>query len=120
MLFKKKKKVTAPAAPKPSAVYSYPQTQNYRGFKRIKLSSYGYQPAQDGIAALSGADLSNATITISVILDEYPRAVVSVGPHVVGTIWKRNFDQFGALLDGRVSAVRLEINDGDSYLFYKA
>ena len=88
MLFKKKK----PTAPTPSAVFNYPQTKNYRGFKRIKLSSYGHQPALDGIAALSDADLSDATITINVFVDDNPRAVVSVGQHEVGTIWKRSFD----------------------------
>lgn len=115
MLFKKKK----PTAPTPSAVFNYPQTKNYRGFKRIKLSSYGYQPALDGIAALSGSDLSDATITITVFVDENPRAVVSVGQFEVGTIWQHSFNQFGALLDGKVSAVRLEIRDGESFLFYK-
>jgi hypothetical protein len=115
MLFKKKK----PTAPEPDAVFTYPQTKNYRGFKRIKLTSYGYQPAQDGIAALSGSDLSDATITIAVFVDEYPRAVVSVGQYEVGTIWQHSFNQFGTLLDGKVSAVRLEIRDGESFLFYK-
>lgn len=115
MLFKKKK----PTAPKPSAVFTYPQTKNYRGFKRIKLSSYGHQPALDGIEALSGSDLSDATITINVFVDDNPRAVVCVDQYEVGTIWKRSFDQFGALLGGKVSAVRLEIRDGESFLFYK-
>lgn len=116
MLFKKKKKT----APKPDAVFTYPQTKNYRGFKRIKLTSYGYQPAMNGIAAVSKMDLTDATIDILLVTKtDSPYAIVKVGPHHVGTIWKRNFDQFGALLDGRVSAVRLEINDGDSYLFYK-
>lgn len=116
MLFKKKK----PTAPKPDAVFSYPQTKNYRGFKRIKLTSYGYQPAQDGIAALSGVDLTDATIDI-LMVDKpgSPYAIVKVGPHHVGTIFSSNFDQFGALLSGKVTAVRLEIRDGESFLFYK-
>jgi len=116
MLFKKKK----PTAPEPDAVFTYPQTKNYRGFKRIKLTSYGYQPAQDGIAALSGVDLANATIDI-LMMDKpgSPYAIVKVGPHHVGTIFKSNFDQFGALRDGKVSAVRLEIRSGESFLFYK-
>jgi hypothetical protein len=45
--------------------------------------------------------------------------VVCVGQYEVGTIWKRSFDQFGALLGGKVTAVRLEIRDGESFLFYK-
>ena len=92
MLFKKKK----PTAPKPDAVFTYPQTKNYRGFKRIKLSSYGYQPALDGIAALSGTDLTGATITITVFTDDNPRAVVSEGQYEVGAIWKHSFNQWTA------------------------
>lgn len=115
-LFRRKPKATAP---KPDAVYSYPQTQNYRGFKRIKLSSYGYQPALDGIRALADADLSDATIKISIYEDESPRGMVSVGTHEVGTIWRHSFDQFGALKNGKISALHLEIRDGEPYLFYK-
>ena len=117
MLFGKKKKQTAPAA-EPVAVYTYPQTKNYRGFKRYKLSSYGYEPAQVGIKWLSGSDLSDATITMSIFMD-YPRATFSVDGNVVGAIWEHSFDNFPALRDGKVSAVRLEIRDGDAYIFYK-
>ncbi len=116
MLFKKKK----PTAPNPDAVFTYPQTKNYRGFKRIKLTSYGYKPAQDGIAAVSKMDLTDATIDILLVTKtDSPYAIVKVGPHHVGTIFSSNFDHFGALLDGKVSAVRLEVRDGESYLFYK-
>lgn len=116
MLFRKKKK---PTAPQPDMVYTYPQTENYRGFKRYKLSSYGHQPAQDGIRALTGVDLTDSRITVSVFGGDSPRAVISVGQHEVGTIWKHSFDKFTTLKSGKISAIRLEIRDGDSYLFYK-
>lgn len=116
-LFNKKKK-TAPA-PTPSAFYIYNQTENYRGFKRIKLSSYGYEPALDGIRALTDVDLTDAEIKISIFDGDSPRAVVSVGKHEVGTIWQHSFDKFHALRSGKVEAVRLEIRDGESLLFYK-
>lgn len=114
MLFRKK-----PKKEKPTAVFSYAQAEHYKGFKRIKLSSYGYQPALDGIRRLADADLSGAEIKISVFGGDSPRAVVSVGKDIVGTIWKHSFDKFSALKNGKVSAVRLEIRDGDAYLFYK-
>ena len=117
-LFNFGKKKTS-SDPKPDAVYTYLQTENYRGFKRIKLSSYGYKPAEDGIRALDGKGLSGSEIKISVFLDEYPRAVVNIGKHEVGTIWKRSFDKFDAVKNGKIDAVRLEIRDGDSYLLYK-
>ena len=114
MLFKKK-----PKQEKPDAFFVYTQTENYRGFKRIKLSSYGYKPAEDGIRALADADLTGADIKISIYGGDSPRAVFSVGKHEVGTIWKRSFDKYTALKNGKISAVRLEIRDGESYLFYK-
>lgn len=116
MLFGKKKKSTAP---QPDVVYTYPQTENYRGFKRYKLSSYGYQPAQDGIRALTGVDLTGSRIAVSIFNDDSPRAVISVDKHVVGTIFDYSFDKFSALKNGKITAIRLEIRDGDSYLFYK-
>ena len=114
MLFKKK-----PKQEKPDVFYVYTQTENYKGFKRIKLSSYGHQAALDGIHRLADADLSGAEIKISVFGGDSPRAVVSVGKDIVGTIWKHSFDKFNAMKSGKVDAVRLEIRDGESYLFYK-
>lgn len=114
MLFKKK-----PKQEKPEKFYIYNQTENYRGFKRIKLSSYGYKPTEDGIRALADADLTGAEIKMSIFGGEYPRAVVSVGKHEVGTIWEHSFDKFPALKSGKISALRLEIRDGSAYLFYK-
>ena len=112
MLFFKKK-------PKPAASYTYTQAEDYKGFKRLKLSSYGHEPAEAGIRALSDADLTGAKIKIDIFEDDYPRAVFSVGKHEVGTIWKRSFDKYTALKNGKISAIRLEIRDGESYLFYK-
>ena len=114
MLFKKK-----PKQEKPEAFYVYTQAENYRGFKRIKLSSYGHKPAEDGIRALADADLTGADIRISIYGGDSPRAAVSVGSHEAGTIWKHSFDKFASLRNGKVTAVRLEIRDGESYLFYK-
>ena len=112
MLFKKK-----PKKEKPAAIYEYTQAENYKGFKRYKLSSYGHQAALDGIQALSDADLTGANINISVYDGEYPRAVVTVNNHEIGTIWKDSFDKFNAIKTGKLAAVRVEIRDRDSYLF---
>ena len=114
MLFKKK-----PKQEKPDVFYVYTQTENYKGFKKIKLSSYGYQPSLDGIRRLADADLSGTEIKISIYGGDSPRAVVSVDKDIAGTIWQHSFDKFSALKNGRMSAVRLEIRDGDAYLFYK-
>ena len=113
MLFRKK-----PKKEKPIAVFSYTQAEHYRGFKRIKLSSYGYAPALDGIKALADADLSGSRIEVSIFGGDSPHAVVSVGSHELGTVWDR-YDAFDALRSGKVAAVRVDIRDGDAYLFYK-
>lgn len=113
MLFRKK-----PKKEKPAAVFGYTQAERYRGFKRIKLSSYGHAPAMNGIRALADADLSGAVITVSIFGGDSPRAVVSIGSHELGTVWDR-YDAFDALRSGEVAAVRVEVRDEDAYLFYK-
>ena len=114
MFFRKKKE------PVPDAAFTYPQSENYRGFKRIKLSSYGYKQAEDGIQALTGKDLAGSDVKLSIYMDDSPRAMVSVNGTAVGTIWKHSFDKFTTLKNGKIAAVRVEIRDGESYLFYKA
>ena len=114
MFFRKKKE------PVPDVAFTYPQSEHYRGFKRIKLSSYGYKPAEDGIQALTGKDLAGSKIKISIFMDDAPRAMVSVNGTAVGTIWKHSFDKFTTLKNGKIAAVRVEIRDGESCLFYKA
>lgn len=114
MFFRKKKE------PAPDVAFTYTQSENYRGFKRIKLSSYGYKPAEDGIQALTGKDLAGSDIKLSIYMDDSPRAMVSVNGTAVGTIWKHSFDKFTSLKNGKITAVRVEIRDGESYLFYKA
>lgn len=115
MFFRKKKK-----EPTPDVAFTYPQSEHYRGFKRIKLSSYGYKPAEDGIRALTGKDLAGSDVKLSIYMDDSPRAMVSVNGTTVGTIWKHSFDKFTTLKNGKIAAVRVEIRDGESYLFYKA
>lgn len=103
----------------PETSYTYKQSEDYQGYKRIKLSSYNYKPAQDGIRALSGKDLTGSTIKITVVSKPgAPYATVMVGKHIVGTIFKTSFDKFTSLKNGKVDGIRLEIQDGDSYLFY--
>lgn len=116
MLFKKKK-----TEPKPRVVSSheYIQSNTYRGYKRQKLSSYGYQPALEGISALSGLDLTGANIRLDYINDEYKCVQVYVGPHLAGTIWDYSCANFADIIGGKVASVRVEIRDGESYLFYK-
>ena len=115
MLFKKKTK-----SGYPETTYKFTQAEDFRGFKRIKLSSYGYAPAQDGIRAVSAMDLTGKEIQLVVVdKPKEPYVVVLVGKHHVGTIFKHNFDKFSSLKAGKVSAARLEIRDGDAYLFCK-
>lgn len=101
------------------ASYTYIQAEHWRGFKRLRLSSYGYEPAEQGIAALSGKDLTGAAITLRVFGGNHVRANVLVDNHEIGTVWDYSFDQFAALRDGKINGARVEIRDGVSYLFYR-
>lgn len=117
MIFDKLKKQTAPTA---AISYKYIQSDNYRGFKRLRLTAYGYAPAMKGVKAVSKMDITGAEITINIIGGEHTRAEVYVGRHHVGTIWKQAFDEFSIFKNGKVQAVRVEIRNGnESYLFYK-
>ena len=114
MLFKKK-----PTLAKPNHFFDYTQAAGRNGLKHIKLSSYGYKPALDGISALSGKDLTGANIKLSVFGGDSPRIVVSIGKHHVGTIWKDSFDRFNDAKNGKIITVAVEISNGESYLYYK-
>lgn len=104
----------------PETTYTFTQTENYKGFKRIKLTSYGYEPAQAGIKAVSKMDLTGKDISIIVVdKPSSPYAIVKVGKHHIGTIFKNSFSDFSKLKTGKVSAVRVEIRDGESFIFYK-
>ena len=117
MLFKKKKEPHE----YPTLERAYIQSDNYRGFKRVKLSSYGYAPAQEGIKALTGTNLSGYEIrTILVDKPDSPYLIVMVGKNHVGTLFGSSFDGLNLFRNGSIKAVRLEIRDGDAYLFYKA
>lgn len=116
MFFKKKK--TEPTL-NVFCSYEYIQSDTYRGYKRQKLSSYAYEPAMQGVAALSGKDLTGANIRLDFINDEYPRVLVYVGPHLAGSIWDYNCDHFADIIGGNVSSVRVEVRGSESYLFYK-
>lgn len=113
------KKKNIPSSPKPLVAYTYKQSATNDGFRRIKLSSHGYQPAMDGILALAGADLTNADITVNIFGGDSPRGVVVVDGHEVGTIWETSFDKFKQLTEGGIDSIRIEIRGNESYLFYK-
>lgn len=105
--------------PAPTAIYKYTQTENYRNFKRIKLSSYGYKTAEKNIKELANKDLTDATIEIKIFDDKTPRAEVYIMRRQVGTIWPRSFDKYSSMKRGGIKGARIEIRDGDAYLFYK-
>lgn len=97
---------------------TYKQSHSFRGFKRIKLSSYGHKPSLDGIAAFTDKDLSEATITVRVIKGENSRAEVYVDGQQVGTVWADSWTEcFEDLKNNRVDKVMVLIQDGESYLF---
>lgn len=116
MLFKKKPK----SHDYDTTERVYIQSDSFRGFKRTKLTAYGYNPALDGIKALTGKDLKGAEITtIFVEKPKAPYLLIMVGNHHVGTLFD-NFSGLDLFRNGSVKAVHLDIKDGNAYLFYKA
>ena len=98
---------------------TYKQSHSFRGFKRIKLSSYGNKESLDGIAAFTDKDISEATITVRVIKGENSRAEVYVEGQQVGTVWADSgwAEYYEDLKNNRVDKVMVRIEDGESYLF---
>lgn len=135
-LFSKKKKVE-PAPERPqgvSTVYvgEFPQHSNFRGFKRIYLTTYGNDRALKGIDMLIKAnaskepfDVKGRTIKLQLVKDTVTFTEdayylnVYVDGMMVGTGYR--CDYISEIMAGMVDKVYVKIDSGDdrfnSYLF---
>ena len=92
-----------------------PNTESFKGYKRIKLTTYGDKDAEAGINKVirSGAPQY-------IRFEEVPTKngiVVFADGCKVGLIWQNYWsDQYKAIKDGRVDAVHLRI-ESDVHLF---
>ena len=99
---------------------SFVQSKHFRGFKKIKIASHGYKLAEDGIASLANADLSETRIVLSVVEDDSPRIEVRASDIFIGSIWQSSWaDYYNVIKSGAVEAVHVRIDGEEAYLFIK-
>ena len=118
MLFNiKKKKAQGDLAP--SFTISIPYSKNFRGFKRMKLTTY-----QDPLVDLDA--IKSAPDPDAILFEEYlypdtpPLMRVSFDGMRLGTIWSYYSEEYyEAIRSGRVSAVSLGLSETDVFLFLK-
>ena len=100
---------------------TYQHSEHFRGFKRIHLSTYGFQPVQDGIRSIIGSPI--AVVELQLIRDNAsftePIRVLKVfadGVHI-GTYFENSPNQYlDMLLDNQIDKVHIELEDaGDRY-----
>ena len=118
MLFGRKNK-KAQGDPAPSFTISIPYSKNFRGFKRMKLTTY-----QDPLVDMDA--IRNAPDPKEVLFEEYlypdtpPLMRVSFDGIRLGTIWSSSWTEYYEVIrSGRVSAVSLGLSETDVFLFLK-
>ena len=118
MLFSKKKK-KAQDDPAPSFTISIPYSKNFRGFKRMKLTTY-----QDPLVDLDA--IKSAPDPDAILFEEYlypdtpPLMRVSFDGIRLGTIWSSSWaEYYDTIRSGRVPAVSLGVSENDVFLYLK-
>lgn len=118
MLLKRKKKQNNEEV-SPSLALYIPYSKGFRGFKRLKLTTY-----QDPLVDLDA--IRNAPDPDRVLFEEYiypdtpPLFRVSFDGIRLGTIWSYyNEDYYAAIRNGRVSKVSMAIDGDEVFLFIK-
>ena len=118
MLFNiKKKKAQSDLAP--SFTISIPYSKNFRGFKRMKLTTY-----QDPLVDLDA--IKSASDPDAILFEEYlypdtpPLMRVSADGMRLGTIWSSSWTEYYDLIrSGKCTAVSLGTNATDVFIFIK-
>ncbi len=117
-----------------SGEYSFKQSDTFRGYKRIHLSTYKYEPIQKGLKAVRKKnpdyhlgsdkpkyiyDFANKTITIkkSAYAEDGACMLIMVDNNHVGTIFDNNNNEqiINDFETGKIEAVYLKIDQGQEY-----
>lgn len=102
----------------PILALEYIQTPYLRGSDCIKLASYDYKKAEDGIAAVSSLDYHKLKVTATIYAGKHPRVEIFLDQHQIGTIWQRSWpDHYDDFKSRRIEKVSAKISDGQSWLF---
>lgn len=124
MLFgKKKKKKTAPPAPKPKKIeklmsLTYTQSDSFRGFRKVRLSGYYRDEIQTSLNALKeqGYDLKGCKVRLDRIrsneqYNEYEVIKVYVSGKLIGSVFNSDEQAFSMLTDYEIDKVHVRIED---------
>ena len=126
-LFRRKQK-TAPANNEPVVLWNktFTQSGSFRGFRRIKLTTYGEDLVQDTLAyfAQSGYNFKGCTIKLESLsitgtfTDRLLRVVnVFVDGKRIGCVYDNGTSQYDLLANSEYDKVHLRVEDGEVYLF---
>ena len=118
-LFSRKKNV-----PKNDVFFEqeFTQAESFRGFKRAKLSTYGYKPIEKSLAKLKPYDFTGRSITLRGIKYDGGRCLlVLVDGNHIGTMFGKTYeDVYKAILKGKATAAYVMVNDDEKvFLFVK-
>lgn len=122
-IFKAPKEPTPAAAPPVETllVMNYKHSKGFKGFKRIRLVTYGDDDAQRNIKRLLDQEISDVTLTVKVdnVTATEPYNLVDVkanGLHV-GTHYSHGDTEYvDLILAGSIDKVHLKLEDaGDRY-----
>lgn len=108
-----KKKSAAPAA----WSFTVPHSNNFRGYKRLKLSTYNDPEALSGIKHI--AQISDIDQVRFVEIPGHNGINVFVDKFKAGTIWRDSWtDYYKAIRSEKVEKVHLNV-ENEAYLFIK-
>lgn len=126
-LFRRKQK-TAPAKNEPVVLWNktFTQSGSFKGFRRIKLTTYGEDLVQDTLAyfAQSRYNFKGCTIKLESLsitgtfTDRLLRVVnVFVDGKRIGCVYDNGTSQYDLLANSEYDKVHLRVEDGEVYLF---
>ena len=120
-LFKQTQTEAAPLPVETLLVMQYKHSKGFRGFKRIRLATYGDDAAQENIRKLLDQEISTVTLTVKVdnINFTTPECFVDVaadGLHIGTHYPNGDMQHVDRILSGYIDQVHLRLEDaGDRY-----
>ncbi len=103
---------------KPEMDFIVPHTDNYKGFRRIKLATYRDEYACAGIRKLGTKQIRTVGFQVIKHPDTYGINVYA-NDNRIGTIWRDSWaDYYKVIKAGKVSAAHVDIVDPDEVYLY--
>jgi hypothetical protein len=127
-LFKKKPKLANIPFQTTTELWTktFPQSGSFKGFRRIKLTTYGEDLVQDTLAyfAQNGYNFKGCTIKLESLsitgtfTDRLLRVVnVFVDGKRIGCVYDNDAQRYALLANSEYDKVHLRVEDGEVYLF---